>query len=143
MPEKLSDDPHVDYYLQFLGMIINFYGEHTINMIKDKFLVELENLYNTAKFDKILSMLQTLHGHSEEYVKKLVDDAGSIDRWNDSRFDSSMHNVEFWELRRGNQEAYDRVLQYISQKMDDAERNNDEKTHDRFKKLWESAKRRS
>ena len=141
IPEKLSDDPHVDYYLLFLRMIINFYGKHTITTIKGKFLVELENLYNTAKFDKILSMLQTLHGHSEEYIMKLVNDAGSTDQWSDSRFNSSMPNIEFWELRSRNQEAYNRVLQYLRQKMDDAERNKDEKTYDRFKKLWESAKR--
>lgn len=140
IPEKLSEDPHVNYYLQFLGMIIYFYGEHKITMIKGKFLVELENLYNTAKFDNILSMLQKLHEHSEEYTMKLVNDAGSTNVWSDSRFDSSMRSIEFWELRSRNQEAYNRVLQYLRQKMDDAERNNDEKTHDRFKKLWESAK---
>jgi len=141
IPEKLSDDPHVNYYLQFLGMIISFYGKYTITKIKEKFLIELENLYNTAKFDNILSMLQTLHGHSEEYIMKLVNDAGSTDQWNDSRFNSSMRNIEFWELRSRNQEAYNRILQYLRQKMDDAERNGDEKTHDRFKKLWESATR--
>lgn len=141
IPKELSDDPNIDSYLRFLGMIINRHGEHTISMVKERFLVALENLYNDPSFEtniKTVILLQKLHGYSEDYIMKLVDDA--VYWWSDSRFDVLWNSIEFWELRNRDDAAYERVLKYLRRKMDDAERSKDEKTYARFKKLYALAK---
>lgn len=137
IPKKLSNDPNIDWYLQYLGMIINRHGEHTISMIKEKFLDELENSYNDPKYEtnsKILSVLQKLHEYSESYLMKLIDDA--VYKWSDKRFDVLGNNIEFWELKNKNSEAYERVLRHLRREMDDAERSKNEKTYSRFKELY-------
>jgi len=142
IPVQLSNDPNIDWYLQYLGMIINRHGKHTISMIKEKFLGELDHLYNDPKYEtnsKILSILQELNGHSEDYLMKLVDDA--VYRWNDKRFDALVSSIELWELKYKDSNAHMRVLRHLRRKMDDAEKNKDEKAYSRLMKLYEIAKR--
>lgn len=142
IPERLSKDPNIDDYLQFLKMIINRHGQHTVAMIREKFSDELEQLYNDPKSEKnpmFLSILQKLHNYGEDFLMKLVDDAAY--QWSDKKFDVLGINIEFWELKSRDTKAYERLLKYLRKKMDDAERKKDEKTYARFKRLYASAKR--
>jgi hypothetical protein len=139
IPDRLTEDPHINRYLQYLGMILNCHGKHTKEIVKTKFLKELEDLYNNPKFKNnsaILDLLQKLHDHSENYIMKVIDDAGY--QWDDERFNALMNNIAFWEL---NEEVHERILRYLSQKMDSAEKYNDEKTRSRFQRLYDFAKR--
>lgn len=138
IPKSLADDPNVNYYLQYVAMITNRCGKHIISAIKELFLGELENLYADPKFEtnaQILSLLQELHEFSEHYMMKLIDDVSSVSNWSDQRFQALGGNIELWELKK-DQEAHKRVGDYLRRKMDDAERNKDEKTLDRLKKLY-------
>ena len=128
IPARLANDPNVDSYLLFLGFIIHRDSNHTIKLVKEKFLVELENLYNDPRFEinpKPILLLQELHEHSEAYIMKLVDDASSITKWSDQRFQALGSNIELWELKTKDIEAHTRVSDYILRKMDDAAQNND------------------
>jgi len=120
-------------------MILSCHGKHTKEMVKTKFLIELEDLYNNPKFKNnsaILDLLQELHDYSKDYIMKVVGDAGY--QWDDERFDALMNHVAFWKL---NGEAHRIILEYLSRKMNSAEKNNGEKTRSRFEKLYDSAKR--
>lgn len=142
IPKKLSDEPHVLNYLQYLAMIINRYGEHTISTVKEKWLEELEYMYNDPKYEtscNFLGMVQELHGYGEDYMMKLIDD--SVIRWSDERFQNLANNIEFWELKRRDEVAHKKVLQYLCRKMNDAERNKEDKAHDRLKFLYSIAMR--
>jgi hypothetical protein len=141
IPEETSNDPNIDYYLLYLGMILHRYREYTISAVRAKFLVELENLYNNPKFEtnaQILNLLQELNEFSEPYMVKLIDDACSISRWSDQRFQSLEGSIQWWELKK-DKEVHKRVLQYMRRKMDDAAKNKDEKTRDRLEKLYKQA----
>lgn len=140
IPKSLSEEPNINYYLQFLGMMIHRYG-NTISIIKEKFLHELENLYDDIKFEtngQVLSLLQELHEYNEQYMMQLINDA--ITRWSDQRFQSLGGSIELWELKRKDKEAHQRVVDYISRRMGEAERE-DEKTWRRLKKLHELGNR--
>jgi len=129
IPERLANDPNVNSYLLFLGFILGRDSNHTIKLVKEKFLGELENLYNDPRFEinpKPILLLQELHDHSEVYLMKLVDDASSITKWSDERFQALGSNIELWELKTKDIEAHTRVSNYVVQKMDDAARNNDD-----------------
>jgi len=71
-------------------------------------------------------------------MMKLIDDAGF--RWSDGRFVTLRDCIEFYESKARNKEAYSRVLSYLRRKMNEAEREKDLKTYDRFKKLYEVAR---
>lgn len=138
VPKSLADDPNVNYYLLYLAMITNRCGKHIISAINERFLGELKNLYADPKFEinaQLLSLLQELHEFSEQYMMELIDDASSITNWSDQRFHALGGNIELWELKK-DREAHKRVGEYLGGKMDDAERNKDEKTLDRLKKLY-------
>lgn len=142
IPKKLSDDLHIDQYLHYLGLIIHGHGEHVLPLVREKFLPELENLYDDPKFEinsGVLRRLQELHEYSEDYMMKLIDDAGSV-RWSDGRFVVLRHHIEFHELKARNKQAYLRVLRYLRRMMNEAERGEDLKTYDRFEKLYKLAK---
>ena len=137
IPKNLSENPHIDFYLHFLGLTIHRDKEHTIPMVKETFLKELENLYDDAKFEtnlNILRILQELHEHSEEFMMKLINDA--IFRWSDKRFNTLRDNIECWMLKDKNKEAYERVLRYLRRKMDVAEKDKDEKSYERLAFLY-------
>jgi hypothetical protein len=139
IPDRPSDDPNVSYYLLFLEFIIHNNSEYTINMVKDKFLAELERMYNDPRFETNptpLSLLLRLHEYSEAYFMKIIEDASSIDRWSDEQFQSLVACIVLKELEARNKEAYNRVTQFILRKMDNAERINDEKTLERLKILY-------
>jgi len=138
IPKSLADDPNVNNYLQYLGMITNRCGKYVMNTIKERFLGELENLYADPRFEtnaQLLSLLQELHEFSEQYMMELIEDAGSIADWSDQRFQALCGSIELWELKK-DREAHKRVGNYLRIKMDDAERNKDEKTLDRLKKIY-------
>ena len=138
IPKSLADDPNVNYYLSYLAMITNRCGKHIISAIKEQFLGELKNMYDNPEFEtnaQLLSLLQELHEFSEQFMMELIDDASSITRWNEKRFQALGDNIELWELKKDS-EAHKRVGEYLRKKMDDAERNKDEKTLDRLKKLY-------
>jgi hypothetical protein len=139
IPESLSNDPNIDHYLHFLGLITHRDREHIINMVKEKFLYELEKLYNNPKMEAnqlILPLLQNIHEYSEEYMMKLVDDAGSITQWSCQKFQCQGSKIELWKLGERDNKARERVLQYLRQKMNDAERKKDTKSHERLIKLY-------
>lgn len=95
-------------------------------------------MYADPKFEtnaQLLSLLQKLHEFNEQYMMKLIDDASSIANWSDQRFQALGNNIELWELKK-DREAHKRVGAYLRIRMDDAERNKDEKTLDRLKKLY-------
>jgi len=142
IPKKLSNSPNISHYLQFLGMIINRHGKYTIGMIREKFLVELEEAFNDQEFEtsaKILNILQRLNEYSEDYMTKLVDDAAY--QWSDKRFEVLSGAIEFWGLKERDEEGHERVQRYLRQTMDDAERKKDKKTYSRVKKLYNQARR--
>jgi hypothetical protein len=144
IPEKLSEDPNIDYYLHFIGLIIHKDIEQIKNSVKEKFLEELEKLYDDPRYEtnkQILNLLQKIHEYSEDYMMKLIDEAGSIVKWSDQRFQVQALDIQLWELRNRDQNAYDRVLKHLRRKMNDAEKNNDEKNYERLKKLYELVKR--
>ena len=129
IPTRLTNDPNVNFYLLFIGFILVHDSNHTIKLVKEKFLVELENLYDNPRFEtnpKPMLLLQELHEHSEVYLMKLIDDASSITKWSDQRFQALGGSIELWELKTKDVEAPARVTSYIIQKMNDAARNDDE-----------------
>jgi len=143
IPVSLADNPNVNYYLQYLAMITNRCGKHLISAIKERFLGELKNLYHNPKFEtnaQLLSLLQELYEFSERYMMELIDDASSIANWSDQRFQALGNSIELWELKK-DREAHKRVGEYLRVKMDAADRNNDEKTLNRLKKLYYSWQR--
>lgn len=141
IPKKLSENPNIDNYIQFLKMILNHHGEHTLDMIKKKFMVDLEKAYLDPKYKTnavILSLLQRLHEYSLEYMMKLVDDA--VYKWSDGRFNTLNGAIEFWGLKERDKE-HEGMLRFLEQKMEETEKDRDEKAHSRFKQLYSSAYR--
>ena len=88
-----------------------------------------------------MSLLQKLHEHSEEYMRKLIDDARSPTKWSTQRFQALGGNIELWKLETKDKEAHDRVSRYILRKMDDAARNKDDEAFRRLGTLDAIAKR--
>jgi hypothetical protein len=144
IPDKLSEDPNIDYYLNFIKLIIHKDKEQIKNSVKEKFLEELEKVYNDPRYEtnkQILNLLQKLHEYSEDYMVRLIDEASSIVKWSDQRFQVQALDIQLWELKNRDPNAYDRVLKHLRLKMNDAEINNDEKSYERLKKLYELVKR--
>lgn len=142
IPKKLSNDPHILDYLQYLAMIINRYSEHTIDAIREKWLDELEDLYNDPKYEtnsSILEMLQKLHQYSKEYLMKLIDDSATW--WSDQRFQNLASHIALSELKKRGEAAYNGILGNLRQKMNEADRNKAEKAFERFKFLYQIATR--
>ena len=142
IPKKLSNDPHALNYLQYLAMIINRYSEHTIDAIREKWLDELEDLYNDPKYEtnfNILEILQELHQYSKECLMKLIDD--SVTRWSDQRFQTLASHIDLGDLKKRNEAAYTGILGNLHRKMNDADRNKEEKTFERLKFLYQIATR--
>ena len=142
IPEELSSNPNVSQYLQHLGMIVNRYGEYTSSVIKKRFLAEIERISLSQKLEnsaKALDILQKLHGHSKDYLMKLVDYAAY--RWDEKRFEGLSGAIEFWGLRERDEEGYQRILSYMRQKMEDAERNKDDEVYSRLERLYSQATR--
>lgn len=141
IPKTLSNDPNVVSYLQYLAMIINRYSEHTIDVVREKWLKELETMYDDPKYEtncSFLGMLQELHAYSVDYMIKLIDH--SVTRWSDARFQSLAPNIEFWELKRRDKANHQIILQYLRGKMSDAEKNKDNKAFERLKFLYGRAR---
>jgi hypothetical protein len=140
VPLMLSDDPHVDHYVYCLKIIIDIYGRHTIPMIKEKFLSDVEKMYSDPKFEmdtRILHILLELDEYNAKNVMEVIDDA--TDRWSNARFQDLSAHINFAELRRRNEEDFCDVLEYLTMKMDEAARNKDEQRVKRLRKLLESA----
>jgi hypothetical protein len=144
IPSRLADDPNSNSYLLFLGFIIRRDKDQTIKMVKEKFLVELETLYNDSRFEtnpKPMDLLQELNEYSEVYMMKLVDDASSTSKWSPQKFQAIGNTIELWELKKKDIEAHARVSQYILRKLDDAEKNKDDETCKRLESLYTLSKR--
>jgi hypothetical protein len=142
MPEKLSNDPHALNYLQYLAMIINRYSEHTRDAIREKWLDELEDLYNDPKYEtnsNILEVLQELHQYSKECLMKLIDDSAT--RWGDQRFQNLASHIDLKELKKRNEAAFTEILGNLRRKMNEADRNKEEKAFERLKFLYQIATR--
>lgn len=142
MPKSLSNNPHALNYLQYLAMIVNRYGEHTIDAIREKWLEELEHLYKDSKYETnstLLDILQELHQYSKEYLMKLINDSST--KWSDSRFQDLANQIGWSEFRKRNGTAYNGILEYLGQKMNDADRNKEEKIFERLKFLYQIATR--
>ncbi len=119
IPSRLANDPNVGSYLLFLGFIIHRDSKYTIKLVKEKFSVELENLYNDQRFEtnpKPILLLQELNEHSEVYMMKLIDETSSISKWSDQRFQALGSNIELWELKTKNIEAHSRSFRLYTQK---------------------------
>lgn len=142
LPNQLSNSPHVLDYLQYIGMIINRFAEHTRDKIGEKWLDELEKLYDDPRYEtnsNILNILQELVQYDAYYLRKLIDDSST--QWSDQRFQVLVNQIGFLELKKGNEKAYEGILRYLRQKMGDAERNKEEKAHERLDLLYTIAKR--
>jgi hypothetical protein len=145
MPDKLFDDSLVDHYVSWLKMMINGQSKHTIPMIKEKFLTELEKMYDNPKLGEtdrdVIYILMELHENDGEYLIGLVNDAAN--RWNDLRFIELTSTIEkgFSELSKRSQEEYRKFYYRLDEKMEVAERNKDEQAFSRLKTLRNIAKR--
>jgi hypothetical protein len=145
IPDKLSDDSLVDHYVSWLKMIINGHSKHTAPMIKEKFLTELEKIYDSPKLVKtdhdVIYILIRLHEYDGEYLIRLVNDAAN--RWSDIRFIELASTIEegFSGLSRRSQEEYRKFYDRLDEKMEVAERNKDEKAFSKLKTLRTIARR--
>jgi hypothetical protein len=142
IPDKFSKEPHVRSYIAILNIITHHYCENVIHIINKKWLKELEGMYDDPNYPTddiviILNILQKLHGYSADYLEKLIDDAT---RWSQMKFSLLSHNIGFSELKERDETAYNRVLQYLRRKMDDAGKNESEETFKRLETLYSIAK---
>lgn len=142
IPNKFSNEPHVTLYIHFLAIVINHFGENVIPAISKKWLKESERMcddpdYSTDDLSMIFGMLQELHGYSEDYLERLIDDAT---RWTQLKFSLLSNNFGFSELKERDEIAYSRVLQYLRRKMDDAGQNENDEVFKRLETLYTIAK---
>jgi hypothetical protein len=142
IPDNFSKEPHMRSYIAILNMIIHHYCENVIHTINKKWLKELEGMYDDPNYPTddiviILNILQKLHRYSADYLEKLIDDAT---RWSQMKFSLLSHNIGFSELKERDETAYNKVLQYLRRKMDDAGKNESEETFKRLETLYSIAK---
>lgn len=143
VPDKFSDDSHVDRYVFWLKLIINSHGEETIPLIKEKSLIELEKMYKNPKIVKtdcdVLYILMELHGYDGEYLLEVVDDAAY--RWGLVRFDElvSYISIGFAKLKSRSQEEYREFCNKLDEKMQKAE-GRDAQAFERLQGLCKSAR---
>jgi hypothetical protein len=142
IPKKLSNEPNAVRFLHFIAMIMNRFTEYTRDRIGEKWLDELEKLYNDLRYEtnsNILYILQELVQYDGEYLRKLIDDS-SI-RWSDSRFQVLAAHIGFSELKKRNEEAHKDILRYLLRKINEAEKKKEERTHERLSILYNKARR--
>ncbi len=143
IPDKFSNDPHSKLYIQFLAMIIDRYGQNAVEKISKKWLTEFERMYNDPNYrTDVISMtfgiFQELQGYNENFLESLIDDAT---RWTEMKFNLLSNNIGFSELKKRDEIAYNRVLQYLRRKMDDAGQNKNDEAFKRLETLYAIAKR--
>jgi hypothetical protein len=143
IPEKLSNESHV--YVGFLYLLVRSFGEHVTSTIRNKWLEELESLYddpnyNTVSIPYVLYMLQELHGYDRNYIMKLIDDASA--NWTPLKFQLLASNIDFSQMKKREPLAHKAILSYLRRKMDDAAKNKKEEACDRLKFLYNNAEER-
>ena len=143
IPKKLSGEPHSSLHIQFLAMIIDKYSQNVVETISKKWLKEFERMYNdpayhTAYISLIFTIFQELLGYDENFVERLIDDST---RWTGMKFSLLSQSVGFSKLRERDEVAYNRVLQYLRRRMDDAGKNENEEIFQRLVALHAIAKR--
>jgi len=142
IPEKFFDDPHVKLHIQFLDIIIDRYCQNVVEKVRKKWLKEFERMYNdpnysTDNISRIFWILQELHGYNENLLKRFIDDAT---RWTKMKFTLLSNNIGFSELKKRDEMAYNRVLQYLIRRMDDAGQNENDETFKRLEILYRIAR---
>jgi len=150
VPNNLSGDSLVVHYVSWLKKIVNSYGKQTIPVVKEKFLTELETMYENPESivnprpietnRDIIYLLIEFHEYDKEYLMRLVNDA--TNRWSDPRFQDMTSTIEegFSGLSKRSSEEYRKFYDRLDEKMEVAEKNNDERAFIRLKTLLNFAR---
>jgi hypothetical protein len=140
MPHQLSIDPGVFYFLRFIAMIVNSFSEQTRNIIAGKWMGELEEMYLDHRFDdnpKIIEIIQELLEYDADFVRKLIDEASSPERWSEEKFRALEASIGFGELKKRDLDGYRWILKYLIRKMNASEKDN--AVYERLKVLYHGA----
>jgi hypothetical protein len=143
IPDKMSDDSHVDRYVFWLKMIISSHSKETIPLIKERFMPELEKMYENPKLMKtdcdVLYILMEIHGYDGDYLLEVADDAAY--QWSLVRFNelADYFKTRFAELKKRSPEDYRKFCDKLDEKMQKAE-GRDTQAFDRLKGLCKFAR---
>lgn len=145
IPDKIAEDTLNQQYIQILVIIFERFKPDVINIVRKKWMSELEKIYSNFNYDSehtenishVFNMLQEMQDYREDYLEKLVDDA--LNQWSKLKFDLLVSNIGFGKLRTIDEMAYKRVLQYICREMNLAAQNNKEQDLKRLETIYRVA----